>query len=767
MWIGARVHRDARRDDRQGQLRRRRERRDGGRPAANARRRRPRAGDPGALTWTMPSASSSRRSTASPQLQPDARRGSPPRPGWTTSSRSIVVSDGSTDGTDEYLRVGRAAAAGRRPEPAQRRPCRRPQPRRRGGPRRPRAVRRRRRRPGPRPRRRPPRAPPPQRRRPRRDRSDAHADGRPPVAVGAVGAGHALQAVRGDAAAATTRATAGSSTPATPRSPAATLVDAGGFDPDVPASRGRRAGVPAGRRGLRFAFAPEAVVLHYAERSFDVVAASADGLRAQRRDLRPRPGQEWLLDSIGQRVPRPPPTRAGPRAGDPAAPARRKHHGRRCRPRSSPEPAPGARRRRHRRRRSARCTTSRTTGAWPTSWATPRVLLARFDGAASGHARRPRVWVRARADPRPHHPHGQPATPHRRRPDRSMPCSRRSPTRSAASRHGSPATATGRSAPGCGPAGRSAGSRRGGPLDALFVHTQVPAIALARPPAADPDRRLARRHADPVRRARRPLRPRHRQRARRAAEVAGQPGLLRPRPRRSSPGPSGRRPGLVDRYEVPAGEGHGDPAGRRLRAVGGDRRRTTDDDAGGGRPVRVLFVGGDLERKGGLRAPRCACGELRSGGVDVELDVVTRDDVPAADGVRVHHGLGPNSPELIALYHRADVFCLPTLGDCLPMVLSEAGAVGLPLVSTDVGAISEIVRHDRTGLLVPVGDAEALAAALRQLAADPSLRRRLGDEAKRRRARRLRRGDQRPPPGRPARRRGSRPRALMTETTVS
>jgi len=150
------------------------------------------------------------------------------------------------------------------------------------------------------------------------------------------------------------------------------------------------------------------------------------------------------------------------------------------------------------------------------------------------------------------------------------------------------------------------------------------------------------------------------------------------------------------------------------------------DDAG---PLRVLFVGGDLERKGGfvlLEAMR----RLRDAGVAIELDLVTRDEVPDQEGVRAHHGLTPNSAPLIELYHRADVFCLPTMGDCLPMVLSEAGAVGLPLVSTDVGAIGEIVRDGETGLLVPVDDVGALAAALHRLADDPAARRRMGEAAR-------------------------------------
>ena len=80
---------------------------------------------------------------------------------------------------------------------------------------------------------------------------------------------------------------------------------------------------------------------------------------------------------------------------------------------------------------------------------------------------------------------------------------------------------------------------------------------------------------------------------------------------------------------------------------------------------------------------------------------MTRDDLTRSRASPSTTASGRTAPPLIELYHRADVFCLPTLGDCLPMVLSEAGAVGLPLVSTDVGAIGEIVRDGETGLLVP------------------------------------------------------------------
>jgi glycosyltransferase involved in cell wall biosynthesis len=56
----------------------------------------------------------------------------------------------------------------------------------------------------------------------------------------------------------------------------------------------------------------------------------------------------------------------------------------------------------------------------------------------------------------------------------------------------------------------------------------------------------------------------------------------------------------------------------------------------------------------------------------------------------------------------------------------EAGAVGLPLVSTDVSGIPELVRHGQTGWLVPPNDSTALADAIATLATDQPLRARLG-----------------------------------------
>ncbi|NJN55878.1 MAG: glycosyltransferase family 4 protein [Anaerolineae bacterium] len=155
-----------------------------------------------------------------------------------------------------------------------------------------------------------------------------------------------------------------------------------------------------------------------------------------------------------------------------------------------------------------------------------------------------------------------------------------------------------------------------------------------------------------------------------------------------------------------------------------------------GAPIKILFVGANLERKGGhllLEAFRqVQATSLSSTGniAELELHLVTQDTVAPESGVHIYNDLQPNTPELRRLFHESDIFCLPTFGDCLPMVLSEAGAAGLPLISTNVAAIPEVVRDRVTGLLVPPHNTEALADALNQLIAHVDLRFEYGQKAK-------------------------------------
>jgi glycosyltransferase involved in cell wall biosynthesis len=78
-----------------------------------------------------------------------------------------------------------------------------------------------------------------------------------------------------------------------------------------------------------------------------------------------------------------------------------------------------------------------------------------------------------------------------------------------------------------------------------------------------------------------------------------------------------------------------------------------------------------------------------------------------------------------------DVFVFPSHQEALPLALLEAMAAGLPIVATTVGGIPEAIEDGVSGLLVPPRQPDAVAGALRRLAADPALARRLGDEARR------------------------------------
>ena len=179
--------------------------------------------------------------------------------------------------------------------------------------------------------------------------------------------------------------------------------------------------------------------------------------------------------------------------------------------------------------------------------------------------------------------------------------------------------------------------------------------------------------------------------------------------------------GLVQGYGVPADKIAVIPPGVNVD----EWRRPTPRVSHAG-PVKILFVGGDFERKGGvvlLEAFRA----LRHLGL--ELHLVTKERLPLEPGVFVYNNLEANSRSLKDLYHTCDIFALPTFGDTFAVVLSEAGASGMAIISTNVAAIPELVRDRETGLMVAARDTVALTQALRDLATNPAYRMALGERA--------------------------------------
>lgn len=144
-------------------------------------------------------------------------------------------------------------------------------------------------------------------------------------------------------------------------------------------------------------------------------------------------------------------------------------------------------------------------------------------------------------------------------------------------------------------------------------------------------------------------------------------------------------------------------------------------------PFRILFVGGDFARKGGpvlLEAVQRLT-------VPVETHLVTRSAVVPAPGVYVYHDLTPNSPRLIELYQQADVFVFPTQAEAFGIATVEAIACGVPIITTAVGGLTDIVQDGINGLIVPPNDPVAVAASIQFLIEQPTARFAMAQAARR------------------------------------
>jgi glycosyltransferase involved in cell wall biosynthesis len=88
------------------------------------------------------------------------------------------------------------------------------------------------------------------------------------------------------------------------------------------------------------------------------------------------------------------------------------------------------------------------------------------------------------------------------------------------------------------------------------------------------------------------------------------------------------------------------------------------------------------------------------------------------------------SNDLASIYATIDICALSSLNEGTPVAMIEAMAAGKVVVATNVGGVADVIEDGRTGVLVPPGDAEALAAAFVMLARDRTTRHRLGRAAR-------------------------------------
>jgi phosphatidylinositol alpha-mannosyltransferase len=167
-----------------------------------------------------------------------------------------------------------------------------------------------------------------------------------------------------------------------------------------------------------------------------------------------------------------------------------------------------------------------------------------------------------------------------------------------------------------------------------------------------------------------------------------------------------------------------------LDAAPTDLRRRDEGD-----PLRILFVGQAVERKG-LPILLRAFEALRDH-VPATLTLVGASPQEVAHMMLDSRGvtaLGKVSEEdKLAALREADVLCAPSLhGESFGMVLTEAFATGTPVLASDIPGYRDLVGHGGEGLLVPRGDALALAEALREMALDEDRRLVMAAAARRR-----------------------------------
>lgn len=155
-------------------------------------------------------------------------------------------------------------------------------------------------------------------------------------------------------------------------------------------------------------------------------------------------------------------------------------------------------------------------------------------------------------------------------------------------------------------------------------------------------------------------------------------------------------------------------------------------------PMTILFVGDSEDRNKGARYLIEACAKLQH---EMDFRLLIKDkkpkDMKVVPPLVWKHGLQRaveyiprlTTDELVRLYNSVQVLVSPSLYEGFGLPAAEAMACGTAVVATTAGAFPEFIEDGRTGVLVPPGDADALAAAIKSLLLDPERCVRMGDAA--------------------------------------
>lgn len=144
--------------------------------------------------------------------------------------------------------------------------------------------------------------------------------------------------------------------------------------------------------------------------------------------------------------------------------------------------------------------------------------------------------------------------------------------------------------------------------------------------------------------------------------------------------------------------------------------------------ITIGFVGNDFERKGGLLLLE-AFNALTQKYRNLRLNIISDYEIKNTEFIK-SYGRKDRSELFNWFYPDCDIFVLPTGADFFGLSILEAMSFGIPVITSDVYAMKEIIDNGKDGFLIPPGDLEALLEKMRILIENKSLREEIGKQAK-------------------------------------